>query len=142
GALPRYFVYGGLVLTPLSFDYLRRRGGNAGDPGNREMYYELYYRPNESPATARREPIILASVLADAVNANFAVRGHSLVDRINGVRIANLEDAIRALDKNTNAFDVIEFLPKQSFECLSREEVTKANSSILKTYGITKDRRL
>ncbi len=142
GALPRYLVYGGLVLTPLSFDYLRRRGGHASDPGNREMYYELFYRPNESPATARREPIVLASVLADAVNANFGVRGHALVDRINGMRIEQLEDAVCALERNTNAQDVIEFLPGHHFECLTHEEVAKANSRILKTYTIPKDRRL
>jgi len=141
-ALPRYFIYGGLVLTPLSFNYVQKRGGNANDPNNRDMYYELYYRRNETPATARREPIVLASVLADAVNANFAVRGHSLVDRINGIRIDSLDDAIRALETCSNAFDVVQFLPKQSFECLSRDEVAKANARILQTYGISKDRRL
>jgi S1-C subfamily serine protease len=140
--LPRYFVYGGLAFTPLSVDYLRTLGRNPADSGNNEMFYELYYRRFESPAKARPEPIVLASVLADAVNANVNTRGHALVDQINGVRIEKLEDVIRAFETNTNAFDTIEFLPNHSLECLDRAEVAKANSQILKTYSIANDRRL
>jgi hypothetical protein len=142
GALPRYFVYGGLVFTPLSFNYLQKKGGHASDTGNREMYYELYYRRNESPGTARREPVVLASVLADGVNANFGVHGHAVVDRINGMRIEKLEDAVSALETNKNAYDVIEFLPGHELECLARDEVAKANPQILKNYAIPVDRRL
>jgi hypothetical protein len=106
------------------------------------LYYELYYRRSENAAKARPEPIILASVLADAVNANVATRGRMLVDKINGVRIEKLEDVVRAVQASTNEFDVIEFLPHHNFECLERAEVAKVNAAILKTYGLPKDRRL
>jgi S1-C subfamily serine protease len=141
-APPRYFVYGGLVFTPLSLDYMRTMGRNFADPSNGELNYELFYRRHESPATTRPEPIVLAAVLADAVNANLTARGRALVDKINGARIDRLEDVIRAVESNTNAFDVVEFMPNHSFECLERAEVAKANSRILKTYGIPQDRRL
>jgi hypothetical protein len=36
----------------------------------------------------------------------------------------------------------VEFLPKNTFECLERSEADKANAEILKTYGIQRDRRL
>jgi S1-C subfamily serine protease len=141
-ALPRYYVHAGLVFTPLSLDYLRTLGRNAPDPANAELYYELYYRRNESPSTVRPEPIVLASVLADAVNANFSTRGRVLVDKINGTKIQKLDDVIRAFDTNTSEFDTVEFLPHHNLECLDRAEVAKANSSILRTYSIAKDRRL
>jgi hypothetical protein len=102
----------------------------------------LYYRRHESPATARPEPIVLASVLADPVNANFAIRQRVLVDKINGIRIEKLEDVVRAFETTTHAQDIVEFLPNHSFECLDRAEVAKANANILQTYGIQKDRRL
>jgi S1-C subfamily serine protease len=140
--LPRYLVYGGLVFTPLSFDYLRSIGGIGPDASNREMYYELFYRRYEDPATVRPEPIVLASVLADEANANLKIRGRMLVDQINGMRVEKLEDAVRAFESNTNGFDVVEFLPHHTFECLDRGEVARANARILKTYGIPKDRRL
>ncbi|MGA2863642.1 MAG: trypsin-like peptidase domain-containing protein [Verrucomicrobiota bacterium] len=141
-ALPRYFVYGGLVFTPLSLDYLRTQGRGATDSAAGELYYELYYRRHETPKTARPEPVVLAAVLADAVNANVAIRGRALVDRINGLRIEKLEDVVRAFDSNTNAHEVIEFLPNHAVECLERSQAAKANAAILKTYGLTKDRRL
>jgi hypothetical protein len=58
------------------------------------------------------------------------------------VRIQKLEDVVRAFETCTNDFDLLEFLPHHSFETLERSEVAKANSRILKTYGIAKDQRL
>ena len=141
-AAPRYFVYGGLVFTPLSLDYLRTLGRNAPESSYGDSYYELYYRKYEQPAKVRPEPVVLASVLADAVNANLSIRGRALVDQVNGTRIEKLEDVISAVESSTNIYDVIEFLPRQSFETLEHAEVTKANPRILKTYGIANDRRL
>jgi hypothetical protein len=140
--LPRYFVYGGLVFTPLSLDYLRTLGRNWADPSNAELNYELYYRRHESPATARPEPIVLAAVLADPVNANLSTRSRVLVDKVNGIRIEKLEDVVRAFETTTNAHHIVEFLPNHTFDCLDRADTEKANSKILQTYGIAKDRRL
>jgi S1-C subfamily serine protease len=141
-ALPRYLVYGGLVFTPLSLDYLRTLGRNTPEMSFGESYYELYYRKYEDPAKARPEPIVLASVLTDSVNANLRVRARALVDKVNGIRIEKLEDLVRAFESSTNDFDLIEFVPHHTFETLDRGDVAKANSRILKTYGIAKDRRL
>jgi S1-C subfamily serine protease len=79
--LPRYYVYGGMVFTPLSMDYLRRlpRAGSTA-----AMLYELSYRRREKPETVREEPIVLSTVMAHPVNANLQVRGAVLVDLING----------------------------------------------------------
>jgi S1-C subfamily serine protease len=139
---PRYFVYGGLVFTPLSYDYLKSLGRNWSDPENGDLVYELFHRPHERPETTRQEPIVLAAVLADVVNANFITRSRVIVDRVNALRIERLEDVIRAFETNTNSVDVIDFLPDGKFECLDRTAVSKANGLLLKTYGITKDRRL
>jgi S1-C subfamily serine protease len=140
--LPHYLVYGGLVFTPLSLDYLRTLGRAAPETTAAEFSYELFYRKFEDPAKTRREPVVLASVLADAVNANLRVRGRVLVDKINGVRIDQLEDVTRAFEASTNDFDFLEFLPHGTFETLDHAAVAQANSRILKTYGIGKDRRL
>ena len=129
GSLPRYFVYGGLVFTPLSLDYLRTLGRSATDASNADLYYELYYRRAENPSKARPEPIVLASVLADAVNANVTIRGHALIDRINGTRIEKLDDAIRAFESNTNTHDVVEFTQHHNLECLDRAEVALGSRS-------------
>jgi S1-C subfamily serine protease len=141
-APPRFYVYGGLVFTPLSLDYVRNLGRNSQDSSGNDLYYELYYRRYEKPEDARSEPVVLATVLADAVNANVNIRSRVLVDKINGVRIEKLEDVIRAFESGTGDYDLIEFLPKHNQECLVRAEVAKANPGILKTYGLAQDRRL
>lgn len=140
--LPRYFVYGGLVFTPLSLDYLRTLGRTPAEDMVGDLYHELYYHRFENPDTARPEPIVLASVLPDAVNANVAIRSRALVDQINGMKINRLEDVARAFENSTNAFDLVQFTSHKSFECLPRAEVAKANARILTTYGIPQDRRL
>src|SRR5438552_18841270 len=77
--LPRYFVYAGLVFTPLSLDYMRTLGQGWRESANAELTYELYYSRNESPETARLEPILLASTLAHTAYAIFKISNYALV---------------------------------------------------------------
>jgi S1-C subfamily serine protease len=141
---PRYFVYAGLVFTPLSLDYLRvsGRGGAGSESAGSELIYELYYRRFEQPGSVRPEPIVLSAVLPNPVNANFRVQARALVDKINGVKIERLDDVLRAFGDAKGAQHVIEFLPRGTFECLDRAEADKANAEIMETYGVNKDRRL
>jgi S1-C subfamily serine protease len=141
-SLPRYFVYGGLVFVPLSLDYMKTLGRNWSDPTNADLVYELYYRRHEAPERARPEPVVLASILASPVNANFVARGRALVDKVNDVRIEKLEDLIRAFETSANQHHVVEFMPNHGFDCLDRAEAQRANAKILETYGIPADRRL
>jgi S1-C subfamily serine protease len=140
--LPRYYVHGGLVFTALSLDYLKTFGANWSDEAGAELVYELFYRRHEAPATVRPEPVAMAALLADPVNANFGIKGRLLVDKINGIRIEKLEDVVRAFESVTTGQHIIEFLPKGTFECLDAAEAAKASPRILQTYGIPKDRRL
>jgi S1-C subfamily serine protease len=142
GRLPRYFVYGGLVFVPLSLDYMKTLGRNWSDPTNADLVYELYYRRHETPDKARPEPIVLASILASPVNANFSTRGRALVNKVNNVRIEKLEDLVAAFENSTNEFHALEFLPSHGLDCMDRAQAEKANPKILETYGIPQDRRL
>src|SRR5437867_4181183 len=81
--LPRYFVYAGLVFTPLSLDYMKTLGQGWRDVANAELIYELYYRRSEAPDSTRTEPVVLASTLAHSVNATFKISHPALVDNIN-----------------------------------------------------------
>lgn len=139
---PRYFVFGGLVFTPLSRDYLGAATRESSEASGTDLSYELFYRSREAPKLVREEPVVLSTVLADAVNANFRVRSRVLVDRINGIRIEKISDVIRAFETSTNTYDVIEFIKSREFECLDHAEALRANEKILKTYGVPRDRQL
>jgi S1-C subfamily serine protease len=140
--LPRYFVYGGLVFTPLSMDYMKTVRGNLSEGGNAELAYELYYRRNESPETARSEPVVLATILAHPVNANMGIQGRALVDRVNGIHIDKLEDLIHAFESEGNPHHVIQFVPHASIQAINKTEADAVNLEILRTYNILHDRRL
>ena len=140
--LPKYLVYGGLVFTPLSLDYLKTLPGTPSEAPNNELVYELFYRRHEMPDKTRPEPVVLAAVLPDAVNANITVRGGSLVDTINGVRIEKMDDVVRAFQTNAEKFDRVTFAPLSNIECIERAQVAEAQARILKNYGISTDRRL
>jgi len=139
---PRYYVFGGLVFTPLSRDYLRESSREASEGSGTELTYELFFRSREEPDKVREEPVVLSGVLADAVNANFRIRARALVDTINGIRIEKLADVVRAFETSTNSYDVIDFVRSHQFECLDHAGAVRANADILKTYGVPKDRHL
>lgn len=140
--LPRYFIYGGLVFTPLSLDYMKTFGREWSDAANAELVYELLYRKNEDPEHARKEPVVLATILPHAINVNFSIKGRALVDSINGIKINSLEDVVRAFQKPTGNFHIIKFVPHDSIECLNVAEAEKVNKEILKIHGVQSDRRL
>ncbi len=143
---PRYLIYGGLVFTSLSSNYLDTlgdmRSGLTSDLA--QLAYELHYLPTEDPASARPEPVVLSGVLPHQVNADFGIRGRALVNRINGVRIENLDDVKRALAQHQGERHLLEFWgPKNGpMESLDRKAADAANAAILRTYGITSAERL
>jgi S1-C subfamily serine protease len=145
--LPRYLVYGGLVFTPLSADYLDtvgRVGRDAIWSRLSTLTYELYHHRLENPETARAEPIVLATILPHAVNADFGVRRQALVDEINGIRIECLEDVRRALDRQTGPRHTFTFdgYGDGLIEALDRPAADAAQPTILSTYGLTTAQRL
>jgi S1-C subfamily serine protease len=134
--LPHYYIYGGLVFTPLSLDYLKTLGQDWSESAGRELIYELVYRHQEDPKHWRPEPVVLASILDDPVNANFATRGQAMVDKINGIRIERLSDVPKAFAATTGSDAIIEFLPDHHFEVIRKDDAEKANTNILNIYGV------
>jgi S1-C subfamily serine protease len=140
--LPHYYIYGGLVFTPLSLDYLKTLGQDWTESAGRDLIYELVYRHLEEPKLWRPEPVVLASILDHPVNANFSVRGQVMVDKINGVRIDRLSDVPKAFAAATGPNSIIEFLPDHHFEVISKADAEKANPDILSTYSVPDQSRL
>jgi S1-C subfamily serine protease len=140
--LPPYYIYGGLVFTPLSLDYLKGLGASYTESGGRELIYELIYRHLEDPEHWRPQPVVLSSILDNEVNANLSTRGQALVDKINGQRIDSLSDVPKAFAAATGPFDVVEFLPDHHFEVLRHDDAQKATPGILSTYSVPAQSRL
>jgi S1-C subfamily serine protease len=140
--LPPYYIYGGLVFTPLSLDYLKGIGTATTQSGGRELIYELIYRHLEDPEHWRPQPVVLSSILDNEVNANLTTREQALVDKINGQRIDSLSDVPKAFAAATGPFDVIEFMPDHHFEVLRHDDAQKETPDILSTYSVPAQSRL
>jgi hypothetical protein len=140
--LPKYYIFGGLVFTDLSLDYLKTFGQDWSNSAGRELIYELAYRHLEDPEHWRPEPVVLASILDDPVNANFTTRGQTMVDKINGIRIERLSDVPRAFAATTGPDAIIEFLPDHHFEVIRKDDAEKADPDILETYRVPAQSRL
>jgi len=140
--LPHYYIYGGLVFTPLSLDYLKTLGQDWTASAGRELIYELVYRHLEDPKHWRPEPVVLASILDHPVNANFTTRGQAMVDKINGLRIERLSDVPKAFAATSGPDAIIEFLPEHHFEVIRKDNAEKANPDILDTYRVPAQSRL
>src|SRR5207302_7193645 len=80
--LPHYFVYAGLVFTPLSLDYMKTLGQGWRDVANAELIYELYYRRGEAPDSTRTEPVVLASTLRSEEHTSELQSRENLVCRL------------------------------------------------------------
>jgi hypothetical protein len=65
------------------------------------------------------------------------------VDTINGVRIEKLEDVQKAFSTdNGKAQHLIKFDPSDTIEAIDKAAAEQAGAEILKTYGVSSDRRL
>ncbi len=132
---PPYYIYGGLVFTGLSLDYLRSLGDSLASLSGRTMIYELRQRRLADPENYRSQPVILTTILNSPCNANMAIRGRAVVDKINGIKINSLADVPKALDA-TKQYIVIEYLPNDQFEVLDRSAAILETPKILQTYNI------
>jgi len=140
--LPPYYIYGGLVFTPLSLDYLKTFGQNWSDSAGRDLIYELVYRHLEKPKEWRPQPVVLTTILNAPVNANFSTRGQVMVDKINGHRIESLADVPKAFADAKGGDSIIEFAPDHHFEVIRADEAEKATPQILQTYSVPAQSRL
>jgi hypothetical protein len=140
--LPPYYIYGGLVFTPLSLDYLKSIGSATSQTGGRDLIYELIYRHLEDPKHWRPQPVVLSSILDAEVNANLSTRGQALIDTINGQEIRQLSDVPKAFAAAKGPFDVIDFFPDHHFEVLLHDQAPNALPDILTTYGVPAQSRL
>jgi S1-C subfamily serine protease len=118
-ALPRYYVYGGLVFVPLDAQLLQ----TVGDEAPRHLIHEAFFRSLEEPERVATESVVL-------------------LRRLDGRPIERLEDLIEAIETSREPFYVFDFAYYGRFGVLDREEADRAQAEILQRYGVPADRRL
>jgi hypothetical protein len=133
---PSYFVYGGLVFTPITRNYLDTFGQNDLSAAFRHL--QEYGRQSAE----RREAIVLAFVLPDEVNGGYHDYRGIVVDAINGRRLSRMADVIEAFKHPKDGFQVVTFDPVSDGGRLVMDaaEAEKSGPRILERHHIPSDR--
>ena len=133
---PTYFIRGGLVFQPLTVNFLKLWGSKWHHEASKNLLYQYYYG---QPTEAKREIVVLSKVLADEINVGY----HDIHDRViycvNGERIANMSDLVKAFENYRGKYYVI--LDEMGSQIvLDRQKVKENDQLILQKYGINSDR--
>jgi len=138
---PPYLIVGGLVFTELSSNYLASLGRDWRSKISADVLHELFYRDRISEADAKRKPVVLSKVLKHPTNVDFAVGPRSILAKVNGRAISDMQALHEALGQSDDAFHRFEFLSGK-FEALNRAEAERADQELLQTYNIPSAQRL
>lgn len=138
---PSYYIFGGLVFMPLSWDYLQLwKSGTA--PSQLMNYYE-----NGLPSKGRKQIVFINEVLPHDINVGYHDLKQAVVSEIDGMPITDLKDVPEAFKHPVDGYHVIKLDesvggkdPFGGWVVLKADGAEKANEEIMKTFGIAKDR--
>lgn len=135
---PSYYVVGGLVFMPLTYNYIDARISD--DDYYSDNFYNLipYYDDGE-PSRDRREVVVLVTVLADEMNVSYQELQDIVITSVNGVDISTIKDLVKAVEGNEGEFHV--FIDKKGNRIvLDRKNTDERQGSILEKYKVGSDR--
>jgi S1-C subfamily serine protease len=134
---PSYFVFAGLVFTPLTRNYVD--GWSWKDvPDNLQHYMQYGW-----PSPERRQVVLLANVLPDDANLGYHGLRHLVVERVNGAPISDLADLVKAFSAPSGGYHVVETDSLTDLKgkiVLDAAGAKKALPAILERYAIPSDR--
>jgi len=135
--LPSYYVYGGLVFSPLTADLLMAWGDNWINTAPKEM---LALLADNRQAKNINQVVVLMRVLPADVNEGYHEVSSLIVSEVNGENIRNLEDLIRVIEEKTSGQFVTFKNAHGSELVLDRDKAEAEKQAILTTYRIPSDR--
>lgn len=133
--LPSWYLFGGLVFQRLTAEYLRIWGEQWWDKAPKELLH-LYRAGDRKPD--RQEVIVLAQVLADAVNVGYEPFTNDVVVAVAGNSPANLREFVQQIDAMRG--EVLLQMSSGAKILLDADEARAAHSRILSRYRVPGDR--
>jgi S1-C subfamily serine protease len=129
---PSYFIYGGLLLVPLTRDYLKTWGESWGQTAPRE-FVALY--ENGLPSESCQQVVVLQKVLADRVNQGYHEFENLMITRFNGEPVRSLAQLVESIDSCTSRYVELEAHTGQRL-VLDRHEAEARQGVILAKFGV------
>lgn len=135
--LPSYFIYGGVVLCPLTKNLLKEWGNSWFNAAPKELVARL---ADNLRSEDRDELVLVLKVLAADVNQGYHDVTNWLVEEINGVPVRNLRHALDLVETEGDHPFVELKSPDGRLIVLDREKVATNHREILTLYRINADR--
>ncbi|MCH8029992.1 MAG: trypsin-like peptidase domain-containing protein [Candidatus Dadabacteria bacterium] len=136
-SMPSYYIYGGLVFSPLSKNYLKTWGHNWYNAAPKELVALL--RTN-LPSTQGEQVVLIVKVLAADVNKGYHNVTNWIISEVNGKKIWNLKELIEAVEGGVKD-TYVEFKSiRGATIVLDNKKVNKSHDRILRTYRIKEGR--
>ncbi len=138
GKSPTYYIFSGLVLQPLSANYLQSFGVDKWAVRAPPLL-TYYYRQGEVD-DKRKEIVVLSKVLPDVVNLGYQYIRDSVVISVNNVEISDLKHFIQVVEKGIKKKYLEIKLFDSSTIIIDYNLAKQRNKNILKRYNIRNDR--
>ncbi len=126
---PSYYIYGGLVFSPLTKNFLQ-----FFSPPKLTAIFE-----NNIPESEGDEVILITRVLAADINEGYQDMSFPIIEKVNGERVKNMEGLIRLVEENTGHYTVFETAERKII-VFEDEKARASHEQVLEKYRITSDR--
>jgi len=131
---PTYYLVGGLVLQPLTRNYLQTWNNMDDVPVHLADYY-YHGRPSDD----RKQVIVLTNILGDELTVGYDDFEDHVITHVNGKAIASIEDVVQAIEENKGAYHVLVDEWGNRI-VLERAATIEAQKAIMERYKIDADR--
>ncbi|RMG04583.1 MAG: PDZ domain-containing protein [Nitrospirae bacterium] len=134
---PSYFIYGGIVFTPLTVNFLKTWGRNWFNSAPKWMTSALL---NKYKQKKGEELVVAGKILPSEVNKGYENVLNDRIVKVNGEEILNLRDLIDKVEKGKNRpFTVFES-EKGTRVIIDNRKAEETRDEIFKTYRVPADR--
>ncbi|HAH07853.1 MAG TPA: serine protease [Elusimicrobia bacterium] len=134
---PSYFVFAGLVFTPLTRNYASAWSWK-DIPDNLQHYLQFGW-----PSPERRQIVLLANVLPDDSNLGYHGLRHLIVEKVNGRPVSELADVVKGFEAPSGSTHIVEtdlLTDLRGKIVLDAEAAEKAQAAILERFAVPSDR--
>ena len=130
---PRYIIYGGLVFSPLTYNYIYKL--------KLPMGLSTLFFDNCRTKHIKEAVVLQYEKFPHEVNTGYTPEAE-IVKSVNGVKVVDFAHFVRLLDAVDTALTVIEFIDNEKKIILDTKKAKKSFNDIQDIYEISKDRRL
>jgi S1-C subfamily serine protease len=131
---PTYYIVGGLVLQPLTRNYLQTWNNMDDIPVHLADYY-YHGRASDN----RKQVIVLTNILGDKLTAGYDDFEDNVITQVNGKAISSIEDVVQAVEGNEGVYHVLVDEWGNRI-VLDRAATIEAQKGIMERYKIDADR--